>query len=144
MALDEADKLLGNGYSYYKMYGTSLVNFLLATVSWSLIIDIHTDDLLNVWHVFKVSNGVLTVTYLLQLSSPSYGSSRYGSYGSSGKDSSTSGVPSVSYRAAVTRDLSAAQERLATGYGSDANTRTGYGSGTGESEQPHTPLFSRI
>ncbi|KAK4305710.1 hypothetical protein Pmani_022417 [Petrolisthes manimaculis] len=67
-----------------------------------------------------------------RLSSSSYGSSRYGSYGSSGgKDSSTSGVPSVSYRAAVTRDLSAAQDRLASGYGSDASNRTGYGSATG-------------
>ncbi|XP_045599051.2 serine-rich adhesin for platelets isoform X3 [Procambarus clarkii] len=60
------------------------------------------------------------------ISSPSYGSGRYGTTSTS----STAGVPTVSYRAALTRDLSASQDRLAPGYGSDVN-KSGYGSGTG-------------
>ncbi|XP_042220521.1 titin homolog [Homarus americanus] len=61
-----------------------------------------------------------------QLSTPSFGSSRYGSSSST----SASAVPTVSYRAALTRDLSASQDRLAAGYGSDVN-KSGYGSGSG-------------
>ncbi|XP_069960230.1 serine-rich adhesin for platelets-like isoform X4 [Cherax quadricarinatus] len=61
-----------------------------------------------------------------QLSTPTYSSGRYGS----SNNSNTAGVPTVSYRAALTRDLSASQERLPTGYSSDVN-KTGYSSGTG-------------
>ncbi|XP_063851271.1 protein enabled homolog isoform X2 [Scylla paramamosain] len=61
--------------------------------------------------------------FMDKLSSPSY-TSRYGS----NKD--TSNTPTVSYRSAVTRDLSAAQDRLQTGYTSGSGgSYSRYGSG---------------
>ncbi|XP_068243720.1 serine-rich adhesin for platelets-like [Palaemon carinicauda] len=64
-----------------------------------------------------------------ELSTSSYGAGRYGNSVSSSRD--TGAVPTVSYRAALSREASL--DRSGTGYGSGSDSNRGYGSGSGYS-----------